>query len=103
MPKYCARRVILALEVLTQNPAPVLQYDVKKLKGLKDTYRIRIGDIRIEYYIAWETIPIDSLRGHPSSTWTSEAVIHEQWEGAPPSLWGGGPSSLKSGPVRGYI
>jgi len=45
MPKYYARRVILALEVLTRNPAPALQYDVKKLKGVKDTYRIRIADI----------------------------------------------------------
>ena len=43
--KYYARRVILALEVLTRNPAPALQYDVKKLKGVKDTYRIRIADI----------------------------------------------------------
>ena len=61
MPKYYARRVILALEVLTRNPAPVLQYDVKKLKGLKDTYRLRIGDIRIEYYIAWESRRIGVL------------------------------------------
>jgi mRNA-degrading endonuclease RelE of RelBE toxin-antitoxin system len=54
MPKYYAHRVILALEALRQNPAPVPQYDVKKLKGLKDTYRMRIGDIRIEYHVAWE-------------------------------------------------
>jgi len=61
MPKYYSRRVVLALETLAQNPAPVLQYDVKKLKGLKDTYRIRIGDIRIEYYIAWESRRIGVL------------------------------------------
>jgi mRNA interferase RelE/StbE len=54
MPTQYAQRVILALEVLKQNPAPVPEYDVKKLQGLKDTYRIRIGDIRIVYQIVWE-------------------------------------------------
>jgi mRNA interferase RelE/StbE len=54
MPTRYAQRVILALEALKQNPAPVPEYDVKKLQGLKDTYRIRIGDIRIVYQIVWE-------------------------------------------------
>ena len=54
MPTQYAQRVILALEVLKQNPAPVPEYDVKKLQGLKGTYRIRIGDIRIMYQIVWE-------------------------------------------------
>jgi glycosyltransferase involved in cell wall biosynthesis len=34
---------------LKQNLAPVPEYDVKRLRGLKDMYRIRIGDVRIEY------------------------------------------------------
>ncbi len=54
MPTQYTHRVILALEVLKQNPAPVPEYDVKKLQGLKDMYRIRIGDIRIVYQIVWE-------------------------------------------------
>jgi len=45
----------LALEVLTQNPAPSPEYDVRKLAGMHDTYRIRIGEIRIEYEVDWES------------------------------------------------
>ncbi len=54
VPQHYTRRVILAFEVLRQNPAPVPQYDVKKLRGLKDIFRIRIGDIRFEYHVDWE-------------------------------------------------
>jgi mRNA interferase RelE/StbE len=61
LPEYYARRAILAFEALKQNPAPVPEYDVKKLRGLKDTYRIRIGDIRIEYEVAWESKRISIL------------------------------------------
>jgi len=49
MPKHYAHRVILAFEALAQNPAPTPEYQVRKLHGLKDAYRIRIGGIRIEY------------------------------------------------------
>jgi mRNA-degrading endonuclease RelE of RelBE toxin-antitoxin system len=55
MPSHYARRVLLALEALSQNPAPVPEYDVKKLAGTHDTYRIRIGDIRVEYGVDWES------------------------------------------------
>jgi mRNA interferase RelE/StbE len=61
MPTQYTHRVILALEALKQNPAPVPEYDVKKLQGLKDTYRIRIGDIRIIYQIVWESKRIKIL------------------------------------------
>ena len=61
MPEHYIRRVILILEVLKQNPAPVPEYEVKKLHGFKDMYRIRVGDIRIEYEIAWESKRISIL------------------------------------------
>jgi len=61
LPGHYARRAILAFEALKQNPAPVPEYDVKKLHGLKDVYRIRIGDIRIEYEVAWESRRINVL------------------------------------------
>ena len=47
--------------MLKQNPAPVPEYDVKKLRGLKDIYRLRIGDIRIEYEVDWEAKLISVL------------------------------------------
>ena len=61
LPEHYARRAILAFEALKQNPAPVPEYDVRKLHGLKDVYRIRIGDIRIEYEVAWESRLISIL------------------------------------------
>ncbi len=54
MPDHYVRRILLALQALTQNPAPAPEYDVKKLAGTHDTYRIRIGEIRIEYEVDWE-------------------------------------------------
>jgi len=36
-----------------ENPVPAEYYDIKKLKGYRDTYRARIGDIRIIYEILW--------------------------------------------------
>jgi len=61
MPSHYARRVLLVLEALSQDPAPVPEYDVRKLVGMQDTYRIRIGDIRIEYEVDWDSKEIDVL------------------------------------------
>lgn len=51
----------MTFEALTQNPAPTPEYDVKKLSGMLDTYRIRIGAIRIEYEVDWESNRINVL------------------------------------------
>jgi mRNA interferase RelE/StbE len=61
LPQHYVRRAIRAFEALKQNPAPVPDYEVKKLRGLRDTYRIRIGDIRIEYEVEWESKRINIL------------------------------------------
>lgn len=47
------KRVVEAIKLLSINPVPARRYDVKKLKGLEDTFRIRIGKIRIVYTIIW--------------------------------------------------
>ena len=54
LPSDYARRVLLIFEVLTQNPVPAPEYDAKKLAGFVDTYRIRLGNIRIVYEVSWE-------------------------------------------------
>ncbi len=33
---------------------PAKRYDVKKLKGYEDTYRVRIGRLRIVYEVNWK-------------------------------------------------
>ena len=48
-PKHIRTKAIEALDVLQQTFAPVKLFDVKKLKGVEDTFRIRIGDWRIIY------------------------------------------------------
>lgn len=40
--------------LLKDNPVPAKSLDVSKLKGLKNTYRIRIGKIRIVYEVKWD-------------------------------------------------
>ncbi|MBU0898624.1 MAG: type II toxin-antitoxin system RelE/ParE family toxin [Nanoarchaeota archaeon] len=42
------------LKILTIDPLPAKHCDIKKLRGLKNTFRIRIGKIRIVYTVFWE-------------------------------------------------
>ena len=46
-------RVLETLDVLKINPVPLRDYDLKKLRGYEDTFRIRIGNIRIVYTVDW--------------------------------------------------
>ena len=39
---------------MQDDPVPAAIFDVKKLAGTKDTYRIRIGEIRVVYEIDWD-------------------------------------------------
>lgn len=43
------KRAVEAIDALQESFAPVKMFDVKKLKGMDDIYRIRIGDWRIIY------------------------------------------------------
>lgn len=42
-------RIIRVLETLESNPIPFRIYDMKKLRGMENSYRIRVGNIRITY------------------------------------------------------
>jgi len=55
LPRDYRLRVLEALDELSTNPIPFKRYDLKKLKGYEDTFRIRIGDIRIVYTIDWDS------------------------------------------------
>ena len=48
------KRIEEVLKYLEFDPVPAKRYDAKKLEGLKDTFRIRIGKIRIVYTIIWK-------------------------------------------------
>ena len=54
LPETYRRRIVDFLLILRENPVPAEYYDVKKLKGHKDTYRARIGDLRIIYEVLWD-------------------------------------------------
>ena len=45
------RQVEDALKILQTKPVPTRIYDVKKMQGVQDTFRIRIGDTRIVYTV----------------------------------------------------
>ncbi|HYN44964.1 MAG TPA: type II toxin-antitoxin system RelE/ParE family toxin [Candidatus Limnocylindrales bacterium] len=43
-----------AILVLKEDPIPIKSLDITKLKGEKNTYRIRKGKLRIVYEVIWE-------------------------------------------------
>jgi len=54
LPEANIKKMVELLDVLQENPIPVETFDIKKLKGLKDTYRVRVGRYRVIYTIFWD-------------------------------------------------
>ena len=44
-------RIIAAIEKLVDYPLTLKELDVEKLEGIERTYRIRIGDYRVIFYV----------------------------------------------------
>lgn len=59
------RRIIELFLIFRENPVPAEYYDIKKLKGYVDTYRARIGDVRIIYEILWNDKKVNVLLIEP--------------------------------------
>jgi mRNA interferase RelE/StbE len=55
-------KIYKLLKTLERDPIPARIYDVKKLIGMKDMYRIRIGKVRIVYIIDWKDKIISVVR-----------------------------------------
>jgi mRNA-degrading endonuclease RelE of RelBE toxin-antitoxin system len=51
--------------VLRENPVPAENFDVKKLKGQTDTFRARIGDVRVIYEVLWDQKMVNVLVVEP--------------------------------------
>ena len=69
LPAMVRRRVIEALQFLSQNPYSEL-LQVKKLKGVDSVYRIRIGDYRILYEIENDRLIVIVIKiGHRSEVY----------------------------------
>ena len=47
------RKIKSVILILKNNPIPFKKADICKLKGCNNTYRIRIGTIRIVYEVLW--------------------------------------------------
>lgn len=65
LPAHYEKRVIELLLLFRENPIPAEYYDIKKLKGYTDTYRARIGTIRIIYEALWNKRQIHILVVEP--------------------------------------
>ena len=48
--KIKIKRTVLILKI---NPLPYKKLDICKLKGYDNTYRIRVGNLRIVYEVLW--------------------------------------------------
>jgi mRNA interferase RelE/StbE len=55
MPEFYRRSIYEMGKILEINPVPSDRYDVTKLGGYQDAYRIRVGGIRISYEVSWTT------------------------------------------------
>lgn len=42
-------KLFAMVDTLSSDPIPYKKYDVKKIRGMKSSYRLRKGDIRIQY------------------------------------------------------
>lgn len=54
LPEHYKRRIVELLMIFRENPVPAEYYDIQKLKGHTNTYRARIGDMRVIYEILWD-------------------------------------------------
>ncbi len=48
------RRISEFILFLRDNPVPAEYYDIVKMKGYADTYRARMGDLRVIYEVLWD-------------------------------------------------
>jgi mRNA interferase RelE/StbE len=60
-PKSIRKRIEELVFILKENPLPYLKFDLVKMKGYENVYRIRIGKVRIIYRIDFKNKIIEIL------------------------------------------
>jgi mRNA interferase RelE/StbE len=65
------KRLKELFEKLMQNPVPAREYDLRKIAGEEDTYRIRLSRYRATYTVYWEqkTIRVTKVKRRKESTY----------------------------------
>lgn len=59
LPKKIANNVSSSIRALADEPRPA---NCKKLKGVEDTYRIRIGDYRVLYIVDDNIVTVEVIK-----------------------------------------
>jgi mRNA-degrading endonuclease RelE of RelBE toxin-antitoxin system len=53
------------VNTLENDPIPYHSFDVKGLGGVQDAYRVRLGGVRVVYFVDWENSVITVTRIEP--------------------------------------
>ena len=62
VPESYLRGLSALLEAIAVNPVPWKDFDLKKMEGVDNTYRVRIGDYRVVYFVEKEKQTIHILK-----------------------------------------
>ena len=65
------KRLKELFEKLMQNPIPAREFDLRKIAGEEDTYRIRLSSFRATYTVYWEQklIRVTKVKRRKESTY----------------------------------
>ncbi|MHC1610569.1 MAG: type II toxin-antitoxin system RelE family toxin [Candidatus Methanospirareceae archaeon] len=62
VPETYLRNFSILVNMLKTNPVPWRNFDIKKIKGAKGTYRVRMGDYRLVYFVDRKNLTIHVLK-----------------------------------------
>ena len=62
VPESYLRSLSALLDAMEENSVPWKDFDLKKIEGVDSTYRIRIGDYRVVYFVEKEKQTIHILK-----------------------------------------
>jgi mRNA interferase RelE/StbE len=65
LPMQTIRKVHEFITELETNPVPWKTWDIRKIKGEKDTYRVRLDKYRLIYMVNWKEKEIVILKIEP--------------------------------------